>query len=142
MKISARNNFKGTVTAVTPGAVNSEVSLDIGGGDKLTAIVTNGSVQSLGLAVGKQAIALVKASSVLLMTDSTGYKLSARNTLPATIKHVTPGAVNTEVSLQLAGGAQVHAIVTNDSAKELGLVTGKTASVVIKASSIILGVAA
>jgi molybdate transport system regulatory protein len=142
MKISARNSFKGTITNLTPGAVNSEVIVNIGGGDTVTAIITNGSAQGLALAKGKEVVALVKASSILLMTDSTGYKLSARNTLAATVQSVTPGAVNAEVSLKLGGGAEVHAIVTNDSVKELGLTAGKPATVVIKASSVILGVAA
>ena len=142
MKISARNQFKGKITALTLGAVNSEVVVDIGGGDKIVSIITNSSAKSLNLAVGKEVIALVKASSILLMTDSSGIKLSARNTLRASIKSVTVGAVNGEVSLKLAGGAEVHAIVTNDSIKELGLETAKEAVVVIKASSVILGVAA
>ena len=142
MKISARNQFKGKITALTPGAVNSEVVVDIGGGDKIVSIITNGSAKALNLAVGKEAIALVKASSILLMTDGSGIKLSARNTLRASIKSVTVGAVNGEVSLKLAGGGEVHAIVTNDSIKELGLETAKEAMVVIKASSVILGVAA
>ena len=142
MKISARNQFKGKITALTLGAVNSEVVVDIGGGDKIVSIITNSSAKSLNLAVGKEVIALVKASSILLMTDSSGIKLSARNTLRASIKSVTVGAVNGEVSLKLAGGAEVHAIVTNDSIKELGLETVKEAVVVIKASSVILGVAA
>ncbi len=142
MKISARNQFKGKITALTPGAVNSEVVVDIGSGDKIVSIITNGSAKALNLVVGKEVIALVKASSILLMTDSSGIKLSARNTLRASIKSVTVGAVNGEVSLKLAGGAEVHAIVTNDSIKELGLETAKEAVVVIKASSVILGVAA
>ena len=142
MKISARNQFKGKITALTPGAVNSEVVVDIGGGDKIVSIITNSSAKSLNLAVGKEVIALVKASSILLMTDSSGIKLSARNTLRASIKSVTVGAVNGEVSLELAGGSEAHAIVTNDSIKELGLETVKEAVVVIKASSVILGVAA
>ena len=142
MKISARNQFKGKITALTPGAVNSEVVVDIGSGDKIVSIITNGSAKALNLVVGKEVIALVKASSILLMTDSSGIKLSARNTLRASIKSVTVGAVNGEVSLKLAGGAEVHAIVTNDSIKELGLETVKEAVVVIKASSVILGVAA
>ena len=142
MKISARNQFKGKITTLTPGAVNSEVVVDIGGGDNIVSIITNGSVKALNLAVGKEVVALVKASSILLMTDSSGIKLSARNTLHASIKSVTIGAVNGEVSLKLAGGGEVHAIVTNDSIKALGLETAKEAIVVIKASSVILGVAA
>ena len=142
MKISARNSFKGKVTALTPGAVNSEVIVDIGGGDQLVAIITNSSVKGLGLAVGTEAFAFVKASSVLLMVDGSGIKLSARNTLRGKIQSVTPGAVNGEVSLKLAGGSAVHAIVTNDAINELGLAAGKEAIVIIKAPSVILGVAA
>lgn len=142
MKISARNSFKGTITALTPGAVNSEIIIDIGGGDVLVAIITNGSAKALNLAVDKDVLAFVKASSVLLMTDGGGVKLSARNALRGIIQSVTPGAVNGEVSLKLSGGAQVHAIVTNEAIKELGLEAAKEAVVVIKASSVILGVAA
>lgn len=141
MKISARNSFKGKITVLTPGAVNSEVIIDISGGDTLVSIITNDSVKSLGLAVGKDVFAFVKASSVLLMTEGSGIKLSARNALRGMIQSVTLGAVNGEVSLKLSGGAQVHAIVTNDAIKELGLEVAKEAVVVIKASSVILGVA-
>jgi len=142
MKISARNSFKGKITTLTPGAVNAEVMMDIGGGDMLVSIITNGSVKALNLTVSKDVLAFVKASSVLLMTDGSGVKLSARNALRGIIQSVTPGAVNGEVSLNLSGGAQIHAIVTNESIKELGLEAAKEAVVVIKASSVILGVAA
>ena len=142
MKISARNNFTGKITVLTPGAVNSEVIIDIGGGDALVAIITNGSAKALNLAVGKEVLAFVKASSVLLMTDGAGIKLSARNALRGVVQSVTPGAVNGEVSLKLSGGTQVHAIVTNEAIKELGLEAAKEAVAVIKASSVILGVAA
>ncbi len=52
MKVSARNMFKGKITQLSNGAVNAEVELTTAGGDKLVAIVTEASVQSLGLAVG------------------------------------------------------------------------------------------
>ena len=142
MKISARNALQGTISAVIAGAVNAEVDVDIGSGDKIVAIVTNGSVHSLALAAGKPVTALIKASSVLLMTDSAGLKLSARNCLAGTVKSVTPGAVNAEVTLLLKGGTEVHAVVTNDAVKALGITVGGQASAVIKASSVILGVPA
>ena len=142
MKISARNQFKGTVASLKPGAVNTEVSVGVAGGNTVTAIITNGSAQSLGLAAGKDVVVLVKASSVLLMTDGAGLRLSARNCLSGTVKAVTPGAVNSEVTLSLPGGLEVHAIITNDAAKELGMAPGGAATAVIKASSVILGVPA
>lgn len=69
-------------------------------------------------------------------------KISARNSFKGKITALTPGAVNGEASLKLSSGAEVHAIVTNEAIKELGLADGKAAVVVIKASSVILGVAA
>jgi len=69
MRISARNQLKATVSKITTGAVNAEVVLDIGNGQKLTSIITNESVKSLGLAEGKSAYALIKASSILIGVD-------------------------------------------------------------------------
>lgn len=67
-------------------------------------------------------------------------QLSARNVLKGTVKQVTPGAVNTEVVLELDGGTQVVAIITNTSAKNLGLAPGKSAYAVIKASNVMVAV--
>jgi molybdate transport system regulatory protein len=66
LKLSARNQLPGTVATLTPGAVNAEVLLDLDGGGTLAAIVTQGSVEALGLAVGVRAMAFFKASSVIL----------------------------------------------------------------------------
>ncbi|MBR8069018.1 TOBE domain-containing protein [Burkholderia cenocepacia] len=66
LKVSARNRLHGSVEAVAAGAVNSEVTLALDGGGTLTAVVTNDSVDALQLAVGRRAIALFKASSVIL----------------------------------------------------------------------------
>jgi len=69
MKISARNQLAGTVKRVVPGAVNSEVAIEIGNGIEIVAIITSDSVERLGLAPGKRAHAIVKASDVLVGTD-------------------------------------------------------------------------
>ena len=65
-KLSARNQLSGTVSAVTPGAVNAEVVIDMDGGGTIAAIVTQASLKQLKLAVGMKATALFKASSVIL----------------------------------------------------------------------------
>jgi molybdopterin-binding protein len=67
-------------------------------------------------------------------------KLSARNILKGKIVKITPGAVNTEVVLELSGGAQVVSIITKESADNLGLIIGKTAYAIIKASNVMVGV--
>ncbi|VVQ00366.1 Molybdenum-pterin-binding protein MopA [Pseudomonas fluorescens] len=142
MKVSARNVFKGTISQVQSGAVNAEISLKLPGGNELVAVVTMESVKNLGLAVGKEAVALVKAPWVMLMTDSSDIRLSARNCLEGKVTSVTDGAVNAEVVIQLDGGTEVYSIVTRDAVAELGLAPGVSATAVIKASHIILGVPA
>jgi molybdopterin-binding protein len=67
-------------------------------------------------------------------------KLSARNVLKGKVKLVKPGAVNTEVVLELAGGAEVVSIITKESAENLGLAKGKEAYAVIKASNVMIAV--
>lgn len=142
MKVSARNVFKGSVKQLRNGAVNAEVVVALPGGSELVAIVTEESVKSLGLAQGKEVIALVKAPWVMLMTEADGIRLSARNCLAGTVKSVTDGAVNAEVVLTLPGGTEVVAMVTRDAVNELGLKAGVSATAVIKASHVILGVPA
>jgi molybdopterin-binding protein len=66
MKLSARNQLPGTVTAVTKGATTSHVSIDIGHGLVVTASITNESVEELGLKPGARAIAVIKASDVMV----------------------------------------------------------------------------
>jgi len=69
MKTSARNAFRGVVASVTEGAVNSEVVVKIAEGVEIVAIVTRQSVEDLGLAPGREAIALIKASNIILAVE-------------------------------------------------------------------------
>ena len=69
MKLSARNLIKGKISKITMGAVNAEVELTLGDGQKVVSIITINSVNRLGLEVGKEAYAMVKASSVMIATD-------------------------------------------------------------------------
>jgi molybdopterin-binding protein len=69
MKLSARNILKGTVVKVIPGAVNSEVILELPGGAQVVSIITKESAENLGLAAGKTAYAVIKASSVMIAVD-------------------------------------------------------------------------
>lgn len=142
MKTSARNHFDGTVSQLTTGAVNDEVEISTAGGVKIVAIITHESAAGLGLAVGKPAFALIKASSVIVVADEGGARFSTRNRLAGTVARVQPGAVNTEVVIDLPGGASVAAIVTQESADRLGLAVGQPATALFKASSVIVGVPA
>jgi molybdopterin-binding protein len=66
--------------------------------------------------------------------------ISARNVLKGKVKRVKPGAVNTEVIVELPGGAEIVSIITKDSADRLGLVAGKEVYAIIKASNVMIGV--
>lgn len=66
MKVSARNQLKGTVRKITHGTINSEVTLEIAPGVEITAQITTASIGSLGLKEGATAYALIKADSVMV----------------------------------------------------------------------------
>ena len=66
MKISARNMLKGEVKKVTTGAVNDEVIIELPGGVEIVSIITKASADNLGLTVGKEAYAIIKASNVII----------------------------------------------------------------------------
>ena len=140
MRTSARNQFEGQVVEVMNGAVNDQITLRTKDGLDLVAIITHGSAASLGLTQGKAAFALVKASSVLVMVDVSSNQVSARNCIAGTVSAVTKGAVNAEVTIAAPGGAQIVAIITNESADRLDLASGKPATAIFKASSVIVGV--
>jgi molybdopterin-binding protein len=69
MKISARNILKGKIIKIVRGAVNAEVILELPGGTRVVSIITISSVDSLGLTEGKEAYAVVKASSIMIAVD-------------------------------------------------------------------------
>ncbi|HEY1078168.1 MAG TPA: TOBE domain-containing protein [Fontimonas sp.] len=143
MMTSARNHFAGKVSRLTRGAVNDEIELKLPGGDRIVAVITHESTETLGLRKGADAIALIKASWIIVGVDGEdALRLSARNCLRGKVSQLTPGAVNTEVIIALKGGQSVAAIVTGASVKSLGLEVGKPACAIFKASSVILAVAA
>jgi molybdate transport system regulatory protein len=141
MSISARNRFSGTISAVTSGPVNAQVELTLPGGDRIVAIVTNDSVRNLALAVGKEATAFVKAPWILVLAgDGDGIRFSARNRLTGVVESVTKGAVNAEVAVRLPGGALAYAVITNEALLDLSLKPDVPATLLFKASHVILGV--
>ena len=69
MRLSARNQFKGTILSIDAGAVNGIVKIDIGGGNVMSATISMNAIKELGLEVGKEAYAVVKATSVMVAVD-------------------------------------------------------------------------
>lgn len=140
LKVSARNIFKGTIRAIKKGAVNTEVELLIPSGDVIVSVITNESVENLGLRVGADAYAIIKSSSVILGGDLHTTRLSAGNILCGNVAKIVPGAVNTEITVRLSGENTICAVITNESAKFLAFSEGDYACALFQASNVILGV--
>jgi molybdate transport system regulatory protein len=138
MKTSARNQFAGRVSALAVGPVSAEVSLTLKSGDTITATLTSAAAKRLKLKKGKEALALIKASAIVLVTDFAGWQLSARNQLAGTVSRIEPGGVSSLVVLTLPGGTAVTASVTNEGVEALGLKVGMPATAVFKAYAVML----
>lgn len=140
MKISARNQLKGTVCDIQLGAVNAIVKIDLGG-QVVTADITKASVENLELAVGKPATAIIKASNVMFAAGAEAVKgISARNQLAGRVVDVTEGAVNGHVKLILADDSVLTGSITNAAIQELGLAEGAYALAIVKSTDVIVGV--
>lgn len=140
MKISARNVWLGNVAAVDKGAVNSVVTVHLKGNDTIVSMITDNSVQRLGLQPGTEVLAIVKASSVMLSHEIDPRKISARNILCGTINRIVSGVVNDEVVIDIAGGNTVTSIITSSSVRRMGLQQAMEVSAIIKASSVLLAI--
>lgn len=134
---SAGNQYLGTVESVESGSVNAEITVKVNDRVPLVAIITEQSRADLAIAPGKQVIALIKASSVLL-SGSARLTVSARNIIPGTIARLTTGAVNTDVTLEIGDGKTLNAVITNVSAERMSLLEGENITAFFKASSVIL----
>jgi molybdate transport system regulatory protein len=142
MKTTARNQFAGTVTAVEAGPISAQVTIALKAGGEITATLTSAAAKRLKLKKGKEALALVKASAIVLVTDSAGWLLSARNQLAGTVSRIEKGAVSSLVVLTLPGGAAITASVTNEGVDALDLKVGTSATAVFKAYTVIVAVQA
>ena len=140
MRISARNQLKGTIVKVVEGAVNGVVTISLGN-EEIKANITRESIKELGLTEGKTAYAVIKATNVMFATGTERIaNISACNQLAGTIVKVTEGAVNGHVSLEMADGNVVSGSITNEAIESLGLKVGDPALAVIKATDVMVGI--
>lgn len=138
MKLSARNQFAGTVTKVTEGAVNGIVTIDVNG-TPVTSTISMSAIRELGLEPGKKAYAVIKATEVMVGLGE-HLTLSARNQFPGKVLGVEKGAVNSIVRMEALGGNAISATISNMAVDELGLKPGVDALAVIKATSVMVGI--
>lgn len=138
MHISARNQLFGKIGEIKKAKVNAEVSIVLKSGVVIVSTITNSAVDELGLKVGNEVVAIIKASSVLL-TTVLDLQTSARNKLQGAITDIKKGEVNSQVSIDVGDNDVVVATITTGSVETLELKVGSQVCALIKSSSIILG---
>lgn len=69
MRLSARNQIRGIIAEIRKGTTTAHVLIDIGGGRMVMSAITNEAVEELGLEVGQEAVAVIKASDVMIAVD-------------------------------------------------------------------------
>lgn len=138
MKTTARNQFAGVVSEIDIGPVSAQVTIALKSGDEITATMTSAAAKRLKLKKGKESIALIKASAIVLVADFAGWQLSARNQLAGTVSRIESGAVSSLVVVTLPGGATITATVTNEGVDALGLKVGSAATAAFKAYSVMV----
>jgi molybdate transport system regulatory protein len=131
VKTSARNAFRAIVIEVKREAVSVEVVLEVAGGHILTAIITNGSADDLGLIPGREVVALIKASFVTLAQHP-----SDGNCFSGTVIKRIDGEDNAEIVLDIGAGKTVTAVV----AKKDAVAVGSRACALFSAGHVILAV--
>lgn len=143
MATSARNQLLGTVSKMQRGAVNDQITVDIGTEQSIVAIVTHESTEALNLKLDDEVVVLVKSSSIIQVSgDEVCCQYSARNQFMGKVKRVQPGAVNSQVCLDIGRNKTLTAIITSESSDQMQLKAGDKVKALFKASSVILGIPA
>ena len=139
MKISARNQIKGTVKSVREGAVNAVVVICRGNHNPIKADITMESVKALGREEGKECYAIIKATNVMFATQKI-EGISARNQIEGKVVSVKEGAVNGHVTIDDEYGVRVSGSITNEAIEDLGLKEGGKAVAIVKATDVMVAV--
>lgn len=139
MKISARNQLKGTIKTIREGAVNGVVVICRNNHNPIKADITMESIKELGLEEGKEVVAIIKATNVMFASSKI-EGISARNQIEGKVVKVTEGAVNGHVTIETSEGDRISGSITNESIENLGIEEGGTAVAIIKATDVIVGV--
>ena len=140
MQATAKNQFTGRITDVVVGPVTCTVTVLSDSGESVTGTVNRAIFDELGCKVGQAAVALVKASSAILVMDGDGYRFSASNQFTGRVVSVDVDSAMGGAIVELPSGRQLAASVSRGAASSTTLHEGVEATVMFKAYSVILGV--
>jgi molybdate transport system regulatory protein len=136
---SARNSFYGKITGLRTGDIQSEVELTTISGHRVVSVVTNESIERLGLLPGNLITAEVKAPWVVLQKgEGLEPKACARNRFLGRVVRINRGSITAEVNLSLEDGTILCSTVTSESLRELDIRVGDKAWAIFKSFSVVL----
>jgi len=139
-KTSARNSFFGKIHAIQRGAIQARVELTTLGGHAITTIITNDSLERLGLKKGRLVTAEVKAPWLILHKADAEPECSAENRFRGVIVRILEGRVNTEYAVRISDGTELCAVVSSQSGRRLGLHADDRVWVVFNSFAVVLRV--
>lgn len=140
MKTSSRNSFHGKVTAIRAGVINDEIELLLDNGDTVCALITRAATEKLKLTVGSEAVAIIKATEIMLASETEDYVFSCRNQFSGKVVKLVRGFVNGEVLLQTASGLELNATITLEGVNRLKLERGTPVVALFKTSNVLIAV--
>ncbi len=123
-KTSACNSFFGKIKAIHRGDIQARIELATIGGRVVQAIITHGSLERLGLEVGRLITAEIKAPWVILIQQEDEPRCSAENRFNGVIERIAKGKINTEYSIRLADGTEICSITSSHSNRHYALQEG------------------
>ena len=138
MKTSSRNAYPGKITAIVPGNLSDEVEISLETGEKIYSQISHACTERLNLAEGKEAVALIKATEIMLVADDNDYDFSCRNQFTGKVVKLVRGFVNGEVLIQTPSGMEINATVTLDGVNRLRLERGCTVGAMFKSSNVLV----
>ena len=139
-KTSARNTFVGKIRGVQKGDIQSKIEFVAVPGYPLTAIITNDSLERLGLRTGSLITAEVKAPWVMLYKDDKEPHSTAENVFRGTVERITPGRIVTEVVVRIADGTELCSVITEETRRRLRIQEDDTLWVWFSAFAVVLHV--
>lgn len=139
-KTSARNAFFGKITGIRRGDIQAGVTLSTLEGCVVSTVITNDSLDRLGLAPGRLVTAEVKAPWVILQKGVEEPACSAENRYQGVVTRITRGEVNTEYILRIAEGTELSSVILTESGRALGLEVGDQAWALFNCHAVILRV--
>jgi len=137
-KTSARNSFFGKISSIKKGDIQAKVEMTTIGGNRLTTVITNDSLSSLGLKAGALITAEVKAPWVVLQKSTKEPESTAENRFAGTITRITKGKITTEYIVRILDGTELCSIVSSETARLTGFKENDQVWAVFNSFSVVL----